>query len=67
MSEQNLRINLPDGTMDMSRYVLRLSVLDDPWKFTRARIRVKRNFRDGVKSVNPCRTRPVARGLGIKR
>lgn len=40
------RINLPDGTIDKSRYVLRLSVLDEPWKFTRARIRVKRNFRD---------------------
>ncbi|GAB2922391.1 hypothetical protein [Rheinheimera gaetbuli] len=28
------------------QYVLRVTVLDEPWKFTRARIRVRRNFRD---------------------
>ena len=31
---------------DARKYVVRVSVLDEPWQFTRARLRVKRNFRD---------------------
>ena len=48
-----LRVENGDEVEDPSQYLLRVSVLDEPWQFTRVRIRVKRNFRDVDGNDNP--------------
>ncbi len=58
---------------DKSKYVVRVSVLDEPWQFTRARLRVKRNFRDvdgnNDPDINPCfvQTSPASPWTGYGR